>query len=969
MTKKMIYIIGSAIIGIVSMLVVMLSLIGTGAIDATQTKLVYKSASAEGVYDGSALVKNQWELVDGQLKEGHTAKVSVTGSQTDVGVSDNHISVTVIDEDGADVTEYYTIEYQPGKLKVTPHYLEITADSLEKTYDGQSLKCETYKITDGSVVEGHILKATFTGSQLTVGTSVNKVSVTLTDGNGKDVSGNYTVKCNDGTLKVVKRPITVTSASVERVYDGQPISCDDYSLTNGELVTGHTMRFDNPSVIYNTGEADNSFSVAIYDANNTDVTSNYDVTRLFGKLKMLKIPLTVETAGAVKLYDGTPLINNTWRFISGDVLEGHTVVADFTGGITACGKVDNTAIFSVLDENGRNVTQNYGIEIVAGKLEVTKRGFVITSGSASKEYDGTPLTNTDITVLDGTVAEGHTITLTSTASLTNAGEIDNTFLTVIRDENGIDVTANYELTVSYGKLTVTKRRMIISSGTSSKEFDGTPLTNTATEVMSGEVAEGQTLTLVTTGTITNVGSVDNTFTAYISDGNGTDVTSNYEIEMSVGTLTITPTRIHISTASAIKEYDGTPLTAPIYEIISDTGIQSTHSIQSAVMSSSITNAGRVTNSFAEFIIVDENGTDVTSNYEITTSYGELIVQPREIVIRTGSASKDYDGEPLSCDEWEIVSITGVLDGHTIEVAVSGMIIESGQIDNVIAETIITDRDGTEVTRNYSIVEQLGKLTVKGEPVTGGSDANNSNRGEAGEGALDSSGNIAGGENEDVLMLEVKASTDGLIYLKLSSLGDYNGMRWEPAPSYDRLIADTYSLNYLSGIAMAGSGINGSNVEIKSYTSDYVLPSYMSLGSYNYTVQTSDTVYEGQGDNYSMCYYSYTGTGTELKGNLGSYSSDEALYRDHVYSTYLEIDSETRAYIDNVIQEQGISASDPDVMIRHLIQRKTRSLPFLKHIRKEFVSIMPLQACLCTELSVFLQDIQWDTVWMQKQESG
>jgi hypothetical protein len=132
MTKKLIYIIGSAVIGIVSTLTVMLFLVGSGALDATPTKIVYRSATAEKIYDGAPLEDAQWEMVSGQLKEGHTANVQITGKQTEVGTSDNHITVTVSDEDGADVTDYYVIEYQVGKLTVNSRYLEISAVNAER---------------------------------------------------------------------------------------------------------------------------------------------------------------------------------------------------------------------------------------------------------------------------------------------------------------------------------------------------------------------------------------------------------------------------------------------------------------------------------------------------------------------------------------------------------------------------------------------------------------------------------------------------------------------------------------------------------------------------------------------------------------------------------------------------------------------------------------------------------------------
>ena len=63
---KIIYIIGSVIIGVVSLLAVLLSLVASGAIDARQTKLVYASFSNEFVYDGQAHGEEGWELISGE---------------------------------------------------------------------------------------------------------------------------------------------------------------------------------------------------------------------------------------------------------------------------------------------------------------------------------------------------------------------------------------------------------------------------------------------------------------------------------------------------------------------------------------------------------------------------------------------------------------------------------------------------------------------------------------------------------------------------------------------------------------------------------------------------------------------------------------------------------------------------------------------------------------------------------------
>ena len=54
----------------------------------------------------------------------------------------------------------------------------------------------------------------------------------------------------------------------------------------------------------------------------------------------------------------------------------------------------------------------------------------------------------------------------------------------------------------------------------------------------------------------------------------------------------------------------------------------------------------------------------------------------------GSAEKGYDGTPLTCDEYEVVSMTKVADGQTLTVIISGTATFVGTVANTIAEVII-----------------------------------------------------------------------------------------------------------------------------------------------------------------------------------------------------------------------------------------------------------------------------------------
>jgi hypothetical protein len=75
-------------------------------------------------------------------------------------------------------------------------------------------------------------------------------------------------------------------------------------------------------------------------------------------------------------------------------------------------------------------------------------------------------------------------------------------------------------------------------------------------------------TFTTTGTITDVGEVDCFIgEIIITDGDGIDVTNNYEITKEDGTLKVTPRYVTIKPRDEVKIYDGTPLVATSWEIV------------------------------------------------------------------------------------------------------------------------------------------------------------------------------------------------------------------------------------------------------------------------------------------------------------------------------------------------------------------------------------------------------------------
>ena len=93
--------------------------------------------------------------------------------------------------------------------------------------------------------------------------------------------------------------------------------------------------------------------------------------------------------------------------------------------------------------------------------------------------------------------------------------------------------------------------------------------------------------------------------------------------------------------------------------------------------------------------------------------GKLTIEPRKVTLTSASDSKKYDGEPLTCEKYELVKGT-IAEGQTAQVTVEGSQTLVGISANVITGVMILaqiDKEFVDVTDNYEISKEDGKLEV------------------------------------------------------------------------------------------------------------------------------------------------------------------------------------------------------------------------------------------------------------------
>ena len=234
--------------------------------------------SSEKPYDGTKLENGSWEVLNGMPAENDTFIVKVVGSQTEVGESQNTAYASAINEYGQDVSSNYEFSYTHGKLVVSPRTITVQSLGDIKTYDGTPLTNNNVQLISGELFPGHKWTANVTGSQTETGKSQNTFGLEITDENGIDVLYFYNVIYLYGDLEVTPRPIVIRTGSAQKLYDGTPLTNDDFSVESAYgMLPNHHLRVIIVGEQTEIGRSLNNISeIIVTNEENEIINYNYD---------------------------------------------------------------------------------------------------------------------------------------------------------------------------------------------------------------------------------------------------------------------------------------------------------------------------------------------------------------------------------------------------------------------------------------------------------------------------------------------------------------------------------------------------------------------------------------------------------------------------------------------------------------------------------------------------------------------
>lgn len=332
----------------------------------------------------------------------------------------------------------------------------------------------------------------------------------------------------------------------------------------------------------------------------------------------------------------------------------------------------------------------------------------LTAVSDSKVYNGSEQTISGYTgAPEGVTFNG----ISASGSGTDVGEYGVTFGEGTVGK--VDTTNKYIVTeTTPGKLTINPRTVTLTSGSASKQYDGTPLTKDEVKVTGDGFADGEGATYDVTGAITNVAENkpnNNTFTYTLSEGT---TAGNYVIEIMYGTLKITPVAAEVTveikghTTDAI--YDATEKTAEGYDVIS---------ISNDLYAKddfALTGKDKVTGIAAGEYDMGLAFENISKNFFKVTFVvedGKLTIAKCDVTVTGESATKVYNGQTQEINGY---TVDNLVKGHKMTgVIYSAKGKDPGKYDGSFtgSQIVIKDADGNYVTANYNVKTVIGALTI------------------------------------------------------------------------------------------------------------------------------------------------------------------------------------------------------------------------------------------------------------------
>lgn len=347
-----------------------------GKITIAPRAIVLACRGGSKLYDGQPLQSSDLTQTGGSLTIFDRLVIDGYSELTLPGTIRASADYRIVSKDGEDVTDQYAITENFQQLTVEPHLIQIQTGSAEQMYTGAALTCNEWWPEGGNLLDGHTMQVLVTGSQTESGFSFNTAQVRFFDREGRDVSQIYLVNVREGALTVHPMSVHIRTGSMEKIYDGTALTCEEYRITSGKLMDGDHITIRHLPQLTDVGTVENTIAFTVLDSSGKDVTHRYNIQCDYGKLTLQAREIRIKTGSSTKVFDGTALIDNTYQILNGQLADGDVlelicaeiIEIGYTENFVVSYSVTRTVNGAVMD-----VTNNYRISIEYGSLEITAK--------------------------------------------------------------------------------------------------------------------------------------------------------------------------------------------------------------------------------------------------------------------------------------------------------------------------------------------------------------------------------------------------------------------------------------------------------------------------------------------------------------------------------------------------------------------------------------------------------------------
>ncbi len=461
---------------------------------------------------------------------------------------------------GADAGNYTVNAEASTTADITPAPLTITANARIKTY-GDTLVLGTTEFTviglfPADTVNGVTLASQ--GAAATAHAGSYAIQASAADGTGLD---DYTITYVQGTLTVSARPLTVTAAGQDKVYDTMnaasvTLSCD--RIPGDDVTASYTSaNFSDKNVADGKTVSVSGITIGGTDASNYTLSDPTTTTTA----NITPVNLTAAATGMDRDYDGS---TDATVILEGNHLGGDSVTLSYT---SATFSDKNVGIGKVIVVNGIGIggddALNYNLvdNTVATTATITAKALPGTITAADKEYDETDAATITSRDLLGVVSGDDVSYIGGTATFASIHVGTNILVTATGLSLAGADAGNYSVNdiatttadITLHVLTITPINVI--------KIYGNTVTFVGTEFTVEGLLPDDSVThvdIASLGAVETASVLGSPYTITASNAVGMGL-EDYDFQYNTGTLTVIQRTLAVSATGDNRTYDGTDI--------------------------------------------------------------------------------------------------------------------------------------------------------------------------------------------------------------------------------------------------------------------------------------------------------------------------------------------------------------------------------------------------------------------------